>query len=293
MGQDVEIRRDWPAWPQGESTAHIEGVGQVFRGIQGDTPFESSGDERLPGLESSGASVNSQAAGHAVTTRPASPVQETQSVEVLLEQERQRRIAAELQMEETQRYAQKTAEELCQTQSMLAEMTRGQGPQVGSLDIDVDILSQNSDRNEDAREELSIAEAVNGEHDSLMAHIAGPNSSIPYRPDTDILDLAAKLLMSVVNPPECSVCHEGIFGDHDPLKMTCHKSGMCRHLNWDVSVLLPDQEYVNGQCPECRRPSRGIMGKKGCEDLHRPLAIYWQGFESTPVTPASPWGTTS
>ena len=34
------------------------------------------------------------------------------------------------------------------------------------------------------------------------------------------------------------------------------------------------------------------MGKKGCEDLHRPLAIYWQGFESTPVTPASTWGTT-
>ena len=30
LGQDVDIRRDWPAWPQGETSAHIEGVGQVY-----------------------------------------------------------------------------------------------------------------------------------------------------------------------------------------------------------------------------------------------------------------------
>ena len=82
------------------------------------------------------------------------------------------------------------------------------------------------------------------------------------------------------------------FGDGEPLKMTCHKSKMCNHFNWDVSDLKPDQDYVNGQCPVCRRPLRGIQGKAGCEALHRPLPIYWPGFEETPVTPASTWGTT-
>ena len=56
--QDEEIRRDWPAWPQGATSAHIEGVGQVFRGVHGDTPSESSGDDHLPGLPDDGQPVN-------------------------------------------------------------------------------------------------------------------------------------------------------------------------------------------------------------------------------------------
>ena len=130
---------------------------------------------------------------------------------LLLEQERERRIEAELQIKEAQRDAQKTAEELSQAQSLLAEMARAQ-------DIDVDILSQNSDRDVDAGEALTIPEAIDGEHDSLMAHVAGPDSGSPYHPDPDILDLAAKLLMSVVNPPTCNVCHQGILGTTTPQK---------------------------------------------------------------------------
>ena len=59
--QDEEIRRDWPAWPQGATSAHIEGVGQVFRGVHGDTPSESSGDDHLPGLPDDGQPVNQSA----------------------------------------------------------------------------------------------------------------------------------------------------------------------------------------------------------------------------------------
>ena len=91
--------------------------------------------------------------------------------------------------------------------------------------------------------------------------------------------------MIVAEPPECKVCHQGVFGDGDPLNMTCHKSKMCNHFNWDVSDLRPDHSV-------CRRPLRGIQGKAECKALHRPLPIYWPGFEETPVIPASTWGTT-
>ena len=53
-----------------------------------------------------------------------------------------------------------------------------------------------------------------------------------------------------------------------------HKLGMCAHYNWDANELKPDQDYVNGQRPTCKRPLQGIQGKAECADLHRPLELY-------------------
>ena len=126
-----------------------------------------------------------------------------------LEHERERRIEAEHQKQEAQRDAQATAEKLSQAQSLLAEMA-------GAHNIDSDMLSQDSDRAEDEVEALTIPEAINGEYASLMAHTQGPDSGMPYRPDPDILELAARLLMSVVDPPTCNICHEGVSGITTP-----------------------------------------------------------------------------
>ena len=47
--QDAETRR---AWTQDEVSGHIEGFGQVMRGVHGDTS-ESSGDTDLADLDAS------------------------------------------------------------------------------------------------------------------------------------------------------------------------------------------------------------------------------------------------
>ena len=62
-----------------------------------------------------------------------------------------------------------------------------------------------------------------------------------------------------------------------------HRLRMCKHYNWNVAELKPDQEYVNGQCPTCKRPLRGIQGKNECADLHRLLELYGPD-RVTPVT---------
>ena len=76
---------------------------------------------------------------------------------------------------------------------------------------------------------MSLPEVIDSEHDKLKAHCAGPDSGKQFASDPDIFLLLAKMLMIVAEPPECNICHQGVFGDGQPLKMTCHKSRMCRH----------------------------------------------------------------
>ena len=138
---------------------------------------------------------------------------------------------------------------------------------------------------------MSLQEAIDSEHGKLKAHCAGPDSGKQFVSDPDILALSPKMLMIVAGPPQCQVCHQGVFGNGEPMKMMCHKSKTCKHYDWDVSELKPDHDYVNGQCPVCRRPLRGIQGKAECTTLHRPLQLY-EPDNATPVTPEGVWGCT-
>ena len=139
---------------------------------------------------------------------------------------------------------------------------------------------------------MSIQEAIDLEHAKLQAHRASPDAGQDCPHTTEAITLAAHMLMIVAEPPECQKCHEGGLGDSlHPLRMNCHKLGLCVHYNLDATVLKPDQDYVNGQCQSCRRPLRGIQGKAECADQHRPLELY-EPYKITPVTTEGHWGCT-
>ena len=187
-----------------------------------------------------------------------------------LEKERVLRREAEHLRREAEQLAQENAEKLSQAQSQLAELKRDHH-------LDTDLPHQDSDEEGLDGETMSIQEAIDLEHTRLQAHCASPESGQPFQHTTEAITLAANMLLMNAEPPECQVCHEGVFGDGlHPTKMMSHRLGMCKHYDWDATELKPDQ---------------GIQRKIECADLHRPLELYGPD-RVTPVTAEGLWGCT-
>ena len=143
---------------------------------------------------------------------------EDQSMALELERER-------LMRREAEQMAQENAEKLSQAQSQLAELLRDHH-------LDTDLPHQDSDEEELAGEIRFKQEAIDHEHARLQAHCAGPESGQRFQHTPEPITLAANMLMIVAEPPECQVCHEGVFGDGlAPSKMMKQRRGMCKHYN--------------------------------------------------------------
>ena len=95
---------------------------------------------------------------------------------------------------------------LSQAQPQLAELERDHH-------LDTDLPQQDSDEEGLDGETMSIQEAIDLEHMRLQAHCASPESGQPFQHTPEAIPLAANMLLIVAKPPECQVCHEGVFGD--------------------------------------------------------------------------------